>query len=65
MQIQVSRAYSAENPAISLLTHINAPHADLLNATLSLSPTIGCWSPQFNAMLRQQWFNVDTPVVTN
>lgn len=61
MQIQVSRAYSAENPAISLLTHINAPHADLLNATLSLSPTIGCWSPQFNAMLRQQWFNVDTP----
>ncbi|MCR8918499.1 outer membrane beta-barrel family protein, partial [Bacteroides sp. ET225] len=39
----------------------NVPKVDKLNATLSASPTIGIWSPQFTAMYSQQWFVMDTP----
>ncbi|WP_300812639.1 TonB-dependent receptor [uncultured Bacteroides sp.] len=61
MQIQVSKLYSNADPSISLFTHTNVPKVDKLNATLSASPTIGIWSPQFAAMYSQQWFVMDTP----
>ena len=56
-----SGMYSEENPTISLIQYINTTDADYLNAALTLAPTIGLWSPQFNAMLSRQWFYVDTP----
>lgn len=61
VQIQISKPYSNEEPSISLFTYINAPKADNLNATVSASPTIGFWSPQFTVMYSQQWFVMDTP----
>ena len=61
MQIQVSQSYSDADPSISLFTHTNVPKVDKLNTTLSASPTIGIWSPQFTAMYSQQWFVMDTP----
>lgn len=61
MQIQISQSYSDEDPSISLFTYANVPKVDKLNATLSASPTIGIWSPQFTAMYCQQWFVMDTP----
>lgn len=62
VQVKVSQAYSEIDPTISLLTYKNIPNADKMNIMLSLSPTIGVWSPQFSAILAQQWFIVDTPV---
>ena len=61
MQIQISKSYSDTDPSVSLFTHINVPKVDKLNATLSASPKIGIWSPQFTAMYSQQWFVMDTP----
>lgn len=61
MQIQISKSYSDADPSISLFTYTNVPKVDKLNATLSVSPTIGIWSPQFTAMYSQQWFVMDTP----
>ena len=61
MQIQISQSYSDADPSISLFTYTNVPKVDKLNATLSVSPTIGIWSPQFTAMYSQQWFVMDTP----
>ena len=61
MQTQISQSYSDEDPSISLFTHTNVPKMDKLNATLSASPTIGIWSPQFTAMYSQQWLVMDTP----
>lgn len=56
-----SSQYSEENPTVSLIRFVNTYDADRLYATLTLAPTIGLWSPQFTAMLVQQWFPVDTP----
>ena len=61
VQVKVSQAYAETDPTISLLTYKNIPDADRMNIMLSLSPTVGMWSPQFSAMLAQQWFIVDTP----
>ena len=61
MQIQISKSYSDTDPSVSLFTHVNVPKVDKLNATLSASPNIGIWSPQFTAMYSQQWFVMDTP----
>ena len=35
-------------------------NSDKLYTTLTLSPTIGLWSPQFNFLLLQQWYKVET-----
>ena len=59
--IQQTGAYSEDNPSISLLTYLNKGDADKLFLTLSLSPTIGPWSPQLTLMLLQQWYMVDMP----
>jgi len=59
--IQLSQAYSEQNPTISLFTYYNKYDSDKLYATLTLSPTISIWSPQLTLMLLQQWYKVDTP----
>lgn len=61
LQVKVSKAYSENDPSISYMTYANAPDADKLNLMLSLSPTIGIWSPQFSVMYSQQWLMVDVP----
>ena len=59
--IQQTRAYSEDNPSISLITYLNKGDADKLYLTLSLSPTFGPWSPQLTLMMLQQWYLVDMP----
>lgn len=57
---QLSRAYSEDNPTVSLHSFYNMYNSDKLYTTLTLSPTIGLWSPQFNFLLLQQWYKVET-----
>ena len=59
--IQQGNTYSADNPAITLISYVNKYNSDKLYATLSLSPTFGPWSPQLTLMLLQQWYMVDMP----
>ena len=59
--IQISEAYSEDNPTISMLIPVNKGNSDKINATLSLSPTIGIWSPQLTLMYLQQWYEANTP----
>ena len=59
--VQVCTQYSDDNPAVSLLTFKNKNDFDRLYFTLSMQPTIGCWTPQLTLMLLQQWCIVDTP----
>lgn len=58
--MQMSEAYSEDNPTISLLKIINADPYDRLTASLTLAPTIGLWKPQFTAALYKQWFSMNT-----
>lgn len=53
--------YDANDPTITLLNYVNIDDWDKLYASVSLSPTIGLWSPQWQVMLSQQWFPADTP----
>ena len=57
---QLSRAYSEDDPTVSLYSFYNMYNSDKLYTTLTLSPTIGLWSPQFNFLLLQQWYKVET-----
>lgn len=59
--IMVSEAYDKNSPSIALIGVINAPAYNQYFASLTLSPTIGIWSPQFSARLTKQWFKADTP----
>ena len=58
--IQISEPYSDANPTISLLNIINAKPYDNIVSSVTLSPTIGWWSPQFMAQVYKQWFRIDT-----
>ena len=51
--VQACNAYSEENPTISLLVNVNKYDSDKFYATLTLSPTLGIWSPQLTLMLLQ------------
>ncbi|WP_308755528.1 TonB-dependent receptor family protein [uncultured Bacteroides sp.] len=57
--MQMSEAYSDDNPTISLLTVVNTDSYDRLTASLTLAPTIGLWKPQFSAELYKQWFSLE------
>ena len=59
--VNLGSSYSADDPTIMLLSYFNKYDSDKLYATLSLSPTIGPWSPQLTLMLLQQWYKVDMP----
>ena len=57
--IQICEPYSEDNPTISLLNIINAEPYDYITAAVTLSPTIGWWSPQLTAQVYKQWFTMD------
>ena len=59
--VNLGSSYSADDPTIMLFSYFNKYDSDKLYATLSLSPTIGIWSPQLTLMLLQQWYMVDMP----
>ena len=59
--VQLCRSYSEQDPTISLLSYYNRYDSDKLYTTLTLSPTIGIWSPQWTVLFLQQWYKVDTP----
>ncbi len=56
--MQMSETYSEGNPTISLLKIVNTEAYDRLTTSLTLSPTIGLWKPQFTAELYKQWFSM-------
>lgn len=59
--IMISEAYEEDNPSIALIRIINAAAYNQCFASLTLSPTIGIWTPQFRAQFTKQWFKADTP----
>ncbi|MDE5676251.1 outer membrane beta-barrel family protein [Phocaeicola sp.] len=59
--VTASSLYAPDTPTIALLTTVNAPAYENVFASLSYSPTIRFWSPQFTASLFQQGFRADTP----
>ena len=59
--INVNRAYSEENPSVTLLTRENMPSYDAFNASLAIAPRIGIWRPQWSLAMRKQWYTADTP----
>lgn len=59
--VMASTPYASDEPTIALLKTVNAPAYDNLFASLSLSPTIAFWSPQFTATVSKQWFSSETP----
>lgn len=54
-------AYSEEEPTIGLFTFLNAPGYDRLVASVNISPTIGCWTPQLGLTIQKQWYMGETP----
>ena len=58
--IGVNRAYSEENPSVTLLTRDNMPSYDVFNASLPIAPRIGIWRPQWRLVMRKQWYTADT-----
>ena len=58
--INVNRAYSEENPSVTLLTRDNMPSYDVFNASLTIAPRIGIWRPQWRLVMRKQWYTADT-----
>ena len=57
--IQISEPYSDTNPTISLLNIINAKSYNNIISSVTLSPTISWWNPQFMAQVYKQWFHID------
>lgn len=59
--IQVCEPYSEADPTISLLKTVNTePYNNIISA-ITLSPTIGWWSPQLTAQVFKQWFHAEGP----
>ncbi len=56
--LQVGETWSEENPAIMLLNLVNAKAYDNISASVTLSPTIGLWQPQFTTGVLKQWFSM-------
>lgn len=50
----------ADKPEISVLQPINFDHLPVLTASVSASPTIGCWSPMLNLGVSKQWMKVES-----
>ncbi|MDR0939634.1 MAG: TonB-dependent receptor [Mediterranea sp.] len=50
-----------DDPTISVQTYVNSPSYNWFRVSLTASPTIGCWSPRWEARLYKQWYSVDTP----
>lgn len=60
--VTTSMSYADEEDAsVALLTNTNAPDYDYMFASLSLTPTIGIWSPGLTAAVVKQWYETDSP----
>lgn len=59
--INVTGLYEEDDPTIMLMSLANAPAYDKLFSGLTLSPTIGFWSPQWRFQLTKQWYTAQTP----
>lgn len=57
--MQMSEAYSEDEPTISLLKVINMPAYNRIAASVTLTPTIGFWRPRFTAQIYKQWFSMN------
>lgn len=55
------RPYSEQTPTTAFYTFINTPTVNRFDMMLSLAPTIGVWSPQFNLIYQQLWHETSTP----
>lgn len=48
-----------DDPSISLLQIINGKAYDQVNASLTLQPKVGIWSPSFTMAVTKQWYDMD------
>lgn len=59
--LNVTSLYDENNPTIMLMSLANAEAYDKIFASVTLSPTIGIWKPQWKFQLNKQWFDIQTP----
>lgn len=59
--LNVTSLYNENNPTIMLMSLANAEAYDKIFASVTLSPTIGIWKPQWKFQLNKQWFDIQTP----
>ena len=59
--IQHTVAYSDDDPTIAMFSILNGTAYDRLVASINISPTIGCWTPQLGLAIQKQWFEGETP----
>lgn len=59
--LNVTCLYDENNPTIMLMSLANAQAYDKIFASVTLSPTIGIWKPQWKFQLNKQWFDIQTP----
>lgn len=49
-----------DDPSKTLMQNINGASYDRLNASISLQPKVGIWSPSVTLSLRKQWYDMET-----
>lgn len=59
--IYTNEPYSENNPAVALLSQKNADAYNCLKSSLTVSPVIGIWSPQWTVSVDKQWYEVESP----
>ena len=59
--IQHTVAYSEDDPTIAMFSILNGTAYDRLVASINISPTIGCWTPQLGLAMQKQWYEGETP----
>lgn len=57
---QYSSSYDKKNPSVSLFTVVNMPSYNLGYASLTLSPKIGIWQPQWSLNMEKQWYKAQS-----
>lgn len=55
---QVGHPYGDEGITLLTYENLNAP-VNICSAYVTAAPTVGCWSPQYTAGVRKQFFNID------
>lgn len=59
--LNVTSLYDENDPTIMLMSLANAEAYNKIFASVTLSPTIGIWKPQWRFQLNKQWFDIQTP----
>ena len=62
--LQLSVPYPSDTdgfPILALTSQFNHPSYDKAYASLTLSPNIGIWKPQFSAQVTKHWLTLETP----